>query len=795
MPRIVAARVISAFALLGFVISSLRSNAKPPALTEALHSSLDVYGEAAMKEKNGPSYEFFEKLLPPPRYVNADFHYYPILLSAPNTHVKARLISNGIGLNLRGGGAQWNDNGTPVIFRVGPDMLPFGTFPERGGEPTLAEGFLPIVELKYLHQTPIGAEGMVPLDQKRVERPSEIYRLEAFAPTDPALSTNGVVMVQFSLAQGTHGIVTIEIDSKSPITFTDGNVRDDKGRLLAAFDKSWKWTRQRAQAKFGPQDIITFAVATQPLAEGAFPAMSPEAYNAEREKCAATWRQILAEGMNVETPDPVVNNAWRHLLIQNFELINGDRIHYSQGNQYDKIYESEGSDAALAMMVWGYEKDTRRLLVPLLDFTRIGLEFHQAGFKLNDVCRLYWQTRDPAVVSDFKSWSKPQRYRTSAKETISGWDVEAKRLDKNRTGPHGLYPLEQYCGDIHTPVQTLNANSKAWRALRDLGTVLKEVGDDGDASHYAAVATEFRKTVLTAIEKSADHSTTPPFVPIALYTNEPPHDPICDVRIGSYWNIIIGYTIGSGIFPPGSQEETWLPHYQEQHGGLFMGMLRAGGMSNTFWNTEYKINPLYGTRYSLDTLRRDEPDRSLVCFYGMLAQGFTRNTFESGEGASLVPLDSRGRLVSLPPNSAANSHFLSMLRYLLVQDFDQNDDGKPDTLRLAFATPRSWLEEGKGFKVERAPTAFGPVSMQFTSHLSNGEVSASVDLPGRNKPDKILLRARVPDGWKVTGATAGSAQLKPDANGTIDLTVLSGHQEIRLRSRGSRATRVILCRL
>jgi len=38
------------------------------------------------------------------------------------------------------------------------------------------------------------------------------------------------------------------------------------------------------------------------------------------------------------------------------------------------------------MMFWGYEEDMRRLIVPLLDFTRKGLEFHQAGHKLDDVC-------------------------------------------------------------------------------------------------------------------------------------------------------------------------------------------------------------------------------------------------------------------------------------------------------------------------------------------------------------------------------------------------------------------------
>src|SRR5437867_12840051 len=117
---------------------------KVPGLDEALKANIDLWGEAAMRQPNGPSYEFFEKLLAPPRYVNADFHYYPIVLSAPNAKVKARLISNGSGLNLRGGARSWQDNGTPVTFRVGPDEFIFGSIRERLSEPTLAEGYLPI---------------------------------------------------------------------------------------------------------------------------------------------------------------------------------------------------------------------------------------------------------------------------------------------------------------------------------------------------------------------------------------------------------------------------------------------------------------------------------------------------------------------------------------------------------------------------------------------------------------------------------------------------------------------------
>src|SRR5437870_2930908 len=119
-----------------------------------------------------------------------------------------------------------------------------------------------------------------------------------------------------------------------------------------------------------------------------------------------------------------------------------------------------------------------------------------------------------------------------------------------------------------------------------------------------------------------------------------------------------------------------------------MVIVRADCEDFNFRAGEDRVNPLYGTRYALDTLRRDDAERALVSFYGLLAQGLTRNTFIGGEGCSLRPVDDGGRFFYCPPNSAANAHFLSMLRGLLVQDWDLNDDGRPETLRLLFATPR-----------------------------------------------------------------------------------------------------------
>ena len=751
--------------LIGFGAGQTFAAAPPaslPPLETALASKLDLWGEAAMAQPNGASYAFFAPLLPPPRYVNADFRYYPIVLSAPNSPVKARLISNGSGVNLRGGTRSWHDNGTPFTFRVGPDELMFGTFRDRTGEPTLAEGWLPIAEIRYRHTSPVQSEGAVPLTQTRAQRPAEIYRLEAFASTDPALAAHGVTFVKFDLAQGAAGTITVTLDDRTPVTFADGKLTNEKGELLAVFDAAWKWERQRATAKLTATRGATFALATKPLPASV--ALIPD-YAAQRATCVATWRPLLAAGMHVVTPEPLVNDAWRHLIVQNFELISGHRMHYSAGNQYNQLYEAEGSDAALALMTWGFARDTRRLLEPLLDFTRKGLEQHQAGFKLADVCRYYWQTRDADTVRALR----PR------------WEKAARLLVETRTGPHGLFPPERYAGDISTPAQSVNVNANAWRALRDLSAVLAAIGETSEAARYAAVAREIRPTVLAAIAASARRETTPPFVPIALHSNEPAHDPLIRSRIGSYWNIIIGYTIGSGIFPPGSAEETWIPRYQEQHGGIFMGMVRSGGDEFNFWTGSERVNPLYGTRYTLDTLRRDDPERALVSFYGMLAQGFTRNTFISGEGAALTPVDADGRIFYCPPNSAANAHFLSMLRAMLVQDLDLDDDGRPETLRLCFATPKRWLADGQSITVERAPTAFGEVSVKLTSHLAAGEILAEVSLPARQTPTRTLLRARVPDGWRITKCLTATGELPTDPHGTVDLTTLRGPVALRFQ--------------
>jgi hypothetical protein len=730
---------------------------KLPTLDEVIASGHDLWGEAAMAQPNGASYEFFEPLLVPLRYVHADFRYYPLVLSAPRAKTKARLVSNGSGVNLRGGSRSWKEVGTPIVFRVGPDEFRFGDLRDRVSIPELAEGWLPIYSITYRHPSAAGPESMTPIDQKPTKKEPETYRLEAFVTTDPALAENAVVFVQFSLIAGATGAVTVQVDPAGEGQFAKGLIKNEAGDTVALLDDSWKWERQGGHAALAPGKTATLAIITRPLTENAL-SFDGTSYEKHRDLTVRHWKDIIGRAMNVELPETRLNHAWKNLLAQNFMLASGDRMLYSASNQYEALYEMEGSDAALAMMSWGYESEARELFVPLLDFTRQGLENHQAGQKINDVVRYWWQSRDTPWVKEMQ----PRLER------------EFNRIISNRNPATGLLPKERYCGDIATPVNSLSVEAKVVRALRDLPPVLRGIGETEFADRVTKAEAEIRPKILDAVMKSVRHDVSPPFVPIALLDKESIHDPITATRIGSYWNLIISYVTASRIFPPASPEEKWIPEYLEKHGGLCMGMIRAGGAANNFWTGPDRMNPLYGTRYSLDALRRDDPERALVSLYGMLAHGFTRNTLIAAEGNTLAPVDDGGRFFYCPPNSAGNAHFLSMLRNLLVQDWDLDDNGEPETLRLLYGTSRRWLADGQQIVVERAPTAFGPVSVRAESKLNAGQVVVHADLPTRNPAKRTLLRARVPDGWHITEARLDGNSLAVDDTGSVDLSGRTG---------------------
>src|SRR3954454_5323130 len=101
-----------------------QTNSLPPSVRDvdiALKAKEDFWGQIAVHQRGGPSYEFFSQLMPPVRYVDTAVRHYPIVLSAPGAMMKARLVSNGSAINARANGRAWKDYGVPVAFKIGED--------------------------------------------------------------------------------------------------------------------------------------------------------------------------------------------------------------------------------------------------------------------------------------------------------------------------------------------------------------------------------------------------------------------------------------------------------------------------------------------------------------------------------------------------------------------------------------------------------------------------------------------------------------------------------------------------
>src|SRR4029079_6749686 len=121
-----------------------------PTPRQIIESKTDILGEAALKLPGGPSYEFFEKVLPPLRYVDARYKHYPIVLAAPRSLVKGKVLSNGGIINPLARQYQWiGEAGIPWHVTLGSRHWPFGDDLTRLNGPHFADGYLPIVQIEY----------------------------------------------------------------------------------------------------------------------------------------------------------------------------------------------------------------------------------------------------------------------------------------------------------------------------------------------------------------------------------------------------------------------------------------------------------------------------------------------------------------------------------------------------------------------------------------------------------------------------------------------------------------------
>lgn len=762
-------------------------------LDEMLAASTDLWGEAALREPLGPSYEQFAALLPPLRFVNAAFGEVPIVLADPHGGPKVRVAGDGSGVALRADHPSWHDSATPPItfwveesasaattdaapplasLTAAPDAVadagsssmphwrPFGrssapphTPPDAPPHaPALRDGWLPIVTFS----DPSGAALellLLPSDA----RPSSPT---ARAPTLRLQVAAGDRPLRFAVEFGG--------PAEERSFCSDGwQQKGPDGRLVELAPHQ----RATLGLRLEPTTPAPATPASEPEPAPLAPTSEPDLADADA-TVERDWRTALGGEFVLETPEPRVNEAWRATLAGILQLFDGDTLNYSAQNFYALTFQAECGDALRAL--WRYAvPDTERGLDPLLARPlQQGIEAFDVGFKAQ-LLREWWQLERGRLAAEPPAADRREHAPTrgSHDEEEARWRSVSTRARARalavaaqvdawlaRRTPAGLLPKQAYCGDLATPVDNLHTNAAFWRGLVDLAHTLEELdhADDQErVARYRTAAAELRTRLHAAVDASVQRDVEPPFVPMALFGAERAYPLLTASTFGSYWNLVSPYAAGSGLFALGDDRLRWLIDYPARHGGLCMGLVRFDQHSGLFANTE-GVDDLYTLRRVETLLALDRPDEVVVAFYGKLAQGMTPGSWISGEGSSLRPLAIEGRGVGratyLPPNSAGSALFLSMLRGMVVHELDRDDDQRPDALRLGHATPRRWLAgPGARLRLAGAPTAFGPVGFEVEVAADGRALQGSVTTPPV-APPSLSLRLRLPEGVAIERA-------------------------------------------
>ncbi len=103
------------------------------------------------------------------------------------------------------------------------------------------------------------------------------------------------------------------------------------------------------------------------------------------------------------------------------------------------------------------------------------------------------------------------------------------------------------------------------------------------------------------------------------------------------------------------------------------------------------------------------------------------------------------------PDNGTAGWFMENFRNMLVME-------SGDSLWLARATPRAWLEQGKRIRVAKAPTCFGEVAYEIESDAASGRIQATVQLTQRSKPKEVLLRLRHPAAAPIKSVTINGVE-------------------------------------
>lgn len=744
-------------------------------VVDALNTPQDVYGQQILARPEGPTYDNVKDFFTPIMYAVApaaqggfltDTRVYYIPFGQP----KNLTTPGDVALTVADGSQIISNRAGSLSTRIfvgSAGQEQFGSNLANLSTPELYKGYLPVLQLQYQ------------------DKSGTRYHQESLATYIPG--TNIVASFVEITADGSKSgpdsaNIRFQVSNNANLHQVDNRLVDDQGRTYLYFSPGATFSNTDLVYNLnltneGKHSVYIVRPVT-PVQDAPLIQAGQEGQQQAKEASAAYWENRLSEGSLFQVPESKVMDAQRNLLIQNLLMT----WRYSLGNAYEAFYQPESSSTMETLGRYGFTRVYKQALQDLLPKSK-GLVRRnwEIGEKLSHAADYYRLTGDSSLI-------------TKNLEAYKGYAADLAA--QHAADPNHLLSRQQYSSDVKGLVYGLHQIGTALFGLQNIVSVWKELGEHDLANQYGPVADDLRVWFDKAVEESSarlpDGSL---FTPVMLLDKEAPYVHLPATVLGSYWNLVSQYGFSAQVYKPGSPEAKAAIQYLYNHGSRILGLLKV---------RDGAINSVYGVEQAKFLADNGQSDQLVLSLYSQLAHGMTRNTFITGEAVNIGPLASKWPLqfgvssgtppafeygwapneyyrgMYNSPNSANNGLFLKLLRLALIHELT-NEKGEPQSLQLAFSTPRGWLEDGKKMKVQDSPTLFGPVSYTITSNIDHNQVQAEIKLPGQNQSKGIHLRLRVPGGKKLTGVKLnGHPYTKFDpATETIDLTGLTGTLAIR----------------
>jgi hypothetical protein len=515
----------------------------------------------------------------------------------------------------------------------------------------------------------------------------------------------------------------------------------------------------------GEEHLIHTVIPGQPLPESAgISNLQGLDYKRLHDSTRQYWKDMLAEGMQIEIPDEHLQNIYNANL-HHFLLVltkDGKRGEYYPNTAmlYYGSIGSESSPVMQAMDMRGLHARTRKCLAAWLstqgDSTPAGDYASKAGgfyhFWPNytiDQGGVLWALAEHYLYTGDKDW-----LRKVAPQIVEGCEfIIRERKRTTNLLPDGRKPLSYGlapAGTVADPRDweySFMLNGYFYLGLKKSATVLHDV-DPANARRIEDEASDYLKAIRRALKESVilspvtrlrDNTSVPavpPYLGLRGFSSEVKDSVDPDPRHGYAYDVTIGpfHILKSEVVDPNSPEVTAMLNHFEDHFFLYTPLVSRVDLADlaTDWfnlGGFGKLQPYY-VHYQDAYLQRDQIPNFLRGFFNTLASISDPQTLTFQE-----ELDRSG---GQPNKTHEEGWFLHQLRFMLVMDIGDN-------LYLARGTPRRWLEEKKKITIQRAPTYFGDVSYSIESHVDQGRIEATVNPPRRKYAANLFLRLRHPD--------------------------------------------------